>query len=154
MKKAVFILFSLFLVGCTNNLEEEKNEYLTYKNTLKDEEEFTSYEQLPCNITFSIDKISEEEISYRAIIDKPKENMYDIKAIVIHDYFTEDIFPSIGIFDDTYDLIVGDENVKGISLVGYIETNKNYEDLNLELRVLLEYKNENDEVKKIYYKTT
>ena len=78
--------------------------------------------------------------------------MYDIKAIVVHNYFTDSIFPSIGIFDSPVDLIVNNDKLKGINLSGYINTTKDIK--NLEVRVYLEYKNEIDETKVIYYKTT
>ena len=78
--------------------------------------------------------------------------MHDVKAILIHNYFTNDIFPSIGIFDDGVDLLTNSEEVKGISLVGYISSTKDIN--NLEYRVYIEYKTDNDETNKIYYKST
>jgi len=154
MKKFLILLIPLLLVGCSNEVEEEKSDYLTYKNVLQEEVEFSSLEDLDFDITISIDKINDEEISYRAIIDNPHVDMYKIKALIIHNYFTEDIFPSIGIFDDTYDLVVGNEEVKGITLVGYIETDKDIEELDLEIRVLLEYEDSEGNLKTVYYKTT
>ena len=157
MKKVlvtIVILSILLLSGCSNEVENLKNEYLAYKNDLQASHDFATSDTLPCDITISLDKIEDDEISYRAIIDKPRENMYNIKALVIHNYFTSDIFPTIGIFDADNNLIVGDETLKGISLVGYIETDKEVEDLNLEIRVLLEYENDDGEIQTIYYKST
>ena len=164
MKKiiVVFGFVLIFLVGCSgdvkvavdNTVEEEKNDYVTYKNNLQNASEFTLEEEFPCNVTTSIDRVNEEEVSYRVILDNPKVDMYDIKALIIHDYFTEDIFPSIGIFDETEDLIIGDEEVKGIQLVGYIKTKEEIENLNLELRIWIEYKDVTGETKTIYYKPT
>ena len=164
MKKiiVVFGFVLIFLVGCSsdvkvavdNTVEEEKNDYVTYKNNLQNASEFTLEEEFPCNVTTSIDRVNEEEVSYRVILDNPKVDMYDIKALIIHDYFTEDIFPSIGIFDETEDLIIGDEEVKGIQLVGYIKTKEEIENLNLELRIWVEYKDVTGETKTIYYKPT
>lgn len=80
--------------------------------------------------------------------------MYNIKAIVIHNHFTNDVFPTIGIFDDEVDLLLDSEEVKGINLVGYIQTTKDISELDLDIRVYIEYTNDNDELVKIYYKTT
>ena len=75
--------------------------------------------------------------------------MYNIKALLIHDYFTEDIFPSIGIFDEPQNLIIGNEEVKGFELVGYIETSK---DIDVNLKLYLEYTDINGNISDIYYK--
>lgn len=155
--KKLLILFSIaLLAGCANvevsnnsAIEKEKESYLAIKNDLDTYLEYDSLEEVPCNITFSIDKTSEEELSYRVILDNPQIDMYNIKALLIHDYFTEDIFPSIGIFDETANLIVNDEEVKGIQLVGYIETSKN---IDINLKLYLEYTDVNGNINQIYYK--
>ena len=160
MKKlVVLVVFIIFIVGCSNvkiennnKISEEKESYLAIKNELNAKEEYISNDELPCNVTISVDRINSEEISYRAIIDDPKVNMYNVKALLIHDYFTEDIFPSIGIFDDPENLIIGSEEVKGISLVGYIETTKNIEELNLNIKLYIEYIDDEGNINKIYYK--
>ncbi len=164
MKKLIVVLgfLLIFVAGCSsdvkvlvdNTVEEEKNDYVTYKNKLQNVSEFTSEDDIPCDIITSIDRVNEEEVSYRVILDNPKVDMYDVKALIIHDYFTEDIFPSIGIFDDPLDLIIGDEEVKGIQLVGYIKTKDAIENLNLELRIWIEYKNVTGETMTVYYKPT
>ena len=113
---------------------------------------FTNKDDLPFDLNVYVNRVNDEELSYRAIIDNEKENMYDVRAILIHNYYTDDIFPSIGIFDDGVDLLVDNDDVKGISLVGYINSNKDID--NLEYRVYIEYKDDNDKLNKIYYKTT
>jgi len=154
MNKTIIItLISFMLFGCTQNkLDLQKDTYLSFKEELLDNNNFTNEEELNFDLNISIDRINDEEISYKAIIDNPKENMYNIKALVIHDHFTEEIFPSIGIFDDSIDLLNDNEEVKEITLVGYIKTTKDIENLNI--KVYVEYTNESDELVKIYYKTT
>lgn len=160
MKRIIGILVLIFmLVGCSNvkvetnkEIDEAKETYLTLKDNLDKKEQFISKNDLPCNITLSIDKVNEEEISYRAIIDEPKENMNDISALLIHNYFTEDIFPSIGIFDEKIDLIMGNDELKGIELVGYIETTKEEDELDLDLKLYIEYTDEKGEKKQLFYK--
>lgn len=66
--------------------------------------------------------------------------------------FTEDIFPSIGILDETESLLVDGQDVKGISLVGYIETTKEISELDLELRLWLKYIDEEGLDHEFYYK--
>lgn len=156
MKKIliIFITLILFLTGCNNdtNIDKEKEDYLTIKQELLSSNNFTNKDDLPFDLNVYVNRVNDEELSYRAIIDNEKENMYDVRAILIHNYYTDDIFPSIGIFDDGVDLLVDNDDVKGISLVGYINSNKDID--NLEYRVYIEYKDDNDKLNKIYYKTT
>ena len=159
MKKIIMLLLAVFIVGCSsvkietdNNIVEEKEDYLAIKDELNSVDKYISDENLPCDIKISLDRINKEEISYRAIIDNPKTNMYNIKALLIHDYFTEDIFPSIGIFDEAENLIVGNEEVRGISLVGYIETTNDIEELDLNVKLYIEYSDSEGNIQKIYYK--
>ena len=156
MKKLIMILLAAFIVGCSsvkietdNTIVEEKEDYLAIKDELNSVDKYISDENLPCDIKISLDRINKEEISYRAIIDNPKTDMYNIKALLIHDYFTEDIFPSIGIFDEPQNLIIGNEEVKGFELVGYIETSK---DIDVNLKLYLEYTDINGNISDIYYK--
>ena len=155
MKKILLIVLALLIMtGCENKVENEKNDYLIEKEALSEQKEFSSLEELPCDVTISVDRTSSEEISYRAILDNPKEDMTNVKSLVIHNNFTEDIFPSIGIFDSGENLLVGATDVKGIELVGYIETTKEISDLNLEIKIRIQYTNSSGERKEYYYKTT
>lgn len=156
MKKFLIISITLMLclTGCnkTTKIDQEKEDYLAIKQDLLKNNNFIQEEELPFDLNIYVNRINDEEISYRAIIDNEKENMHNIKAILVHNYFTDDIFPSIGIFDDGVDLLTNSEEIKGISLVGYIYSTKDIN--NLEYRVYIEYKNDNEEIKKIYYKST
>lgn len=156
MKKILIISITLILclTGCnkTTKIDQEKEDYLAIKQDLLKNNNFIQEEELPFDLNIYVNRVNDEEISYRAIIDNEKENMHNVKAILVHNYFTDDIFPSIGIFDDGVDLLTNSEEVKGISLVGYINSTKDIN--NLEYRVYIEYKNDNDEIKKIYYKST
>jgi len=156
MKRSIIItLISFILVGCSNDeVTLDKGDYLVFKEELLEQNVFTDVEDINFDLNVSIDRVNEEEISYRAIVDNPKENMHDIKALVIHDYFTDEIFPSIGIFDEPVDLMVENEEIRGINLVGYIKTTKDIKELGLDIKVYLEYINDYGELIKIYYKTT
>ena len=157
MKKVLicFVFISLFLfVGCRKDTtdQEEKNDYLALKSDLISKTDFSQGEELNLDISVSIERVDEESISYTTTLSNVKENMNNIKVLVVHNYFTEDVFPSIGIFDDTKNLMVNDDN--NITLVGYIDTTKDIRKLDLELKIWIQYIDDEGEVKDIYYKTT
>lgn len=155
LKKIITILLIfIFMTGCKQETtdQEEKSEYLAYKSDLVDREEFSVNDDLPCDITISIDRVNDESVSYTTIISNAKENMNNIKMMIVHNYFTEEVFPTIGVFDKGRSLTVSDTS--NITLVGYIDTTKDIKKLNLELKIWIEYTTEDGEVKDIYYKTT
>lgn len=155
--KILFILFSIFmLVGCdvTNVSEEDKNNYIEYKERCFNNKEATDIDDIMFDIKISLDRISDEEVSYRVLIDNAREDMNNVTAIITHDYFTEDIFPSIGILDDPVSLKVGDTSSLGIMLVGYINVPKDIDGGDINFNVLIEYVNSSMEKKVIYYKST
>lgn len=143
MKKIIFalILLIVMLTGCN----KESNEYKTYKNYIKElNESNIMSSNIPFDIEVYTEKIIDNEITYRVIIDNPKEDIKNIEAIIIHDKYTEDIFPSTGIFDDKLNLIPEtidkDKNyVKGIILTGYIPFKGDINDLNATFKVLVKY---------------
>ena len=157
MKKLLICLafISLLLViGCKKDTidQEEKSDYLAMKSDLISKTDFNQGEELNLDISISVERIDEETISYTTYLSNAKENMNNMKVLVVHNYFTEDVFPSIGIFDETKSLMTNDKN--NISLVGYIETTKDIRKLDLELKVWIQYTDDDGEVKDIYYKTT
>lgn len=143
MKKIILalILLIVMLTGCN----KESNEYKTYKNYIKELNESNIISSnIPFDIEVYTEKIIDNEITYRVIIDNPKEDIKNIEAIIIHDKYTEDIFPSTGIFDDKLNLIPEtidkDKNyVKGIILTGYIPFEGDINDLNATFKVLVKY---------------
>ena len=82
LKKLITILLIFILMtGCKQETmdQEEKNEYLAYKSDLVDRTEFSENDDLPCDITISIDRVNDESVSYTTVISNPKENMNNIK---------------------------------------------------------------------------
>ena len=82
--------------------------------------------------------------------------MNNIKVIAIHDQETEDIFPTAGIFDESLNLNpnvidVESNNVGGIILVGYISFVGEIDEFTCKVSVLLEYEDEQSNVKQIFY---
>ena len=155
MKKVsiIFFLMILILTGCENKEEETKNEYISMKSNLLEEEKYTDISNLPIDITVKIDRIDEERVKYKVILNKPKENMKNIKALVVHNYYNEELYSSVGFFDDSRNLLAQDEE-SSIELSNTIKTTKNLSKINLELKLWLEYINDEGEKKEIYYKTT
>ena len=73
--------------------------------------------------------------------------MYNVKALLIHDYVIDDAFPSVGIFDTPMELLVnsGDK----LELSGKIQT---IDDIsNIKYKLYIEYTDDNGNENKIYY---
>ena len=152
-RKIILLLISiLILSGCENKEEELKKEYIEIKKDILEQTRITEKEKLPLDITVKIDR-EEEKIKYKVILNHPKENMKEIKAMVVHNYYNENLFPSIGIFDDKKELLV-DKTDTIIELEDTIESTKSISDLELEIKVWIEYKNDLGKKVNIFYKTT
>ena len=153
-RKYILLLFCLlFISGCENEKENLKNEYITLKNETLKEENYIEC-SLPVEIITTIERTDEENITYKTLITNPQENMHNVKAVLVHNYYNEDVFPSIGVFDETQELLVDNEENQELVLEATIRTTKNLSKLDLELKLLIEYTNDNGEKKDIYYKTT
>lgn len=157
MKKyyILIVLSLLLLTGCDNKEEKIKSEYIATKNQTFNEKNYKVLtEELPVEIITTIERISEETINYQVIVKEPKENMHEVKAMVVHNYYNEDVFPSIGIFDESKELSSSTNESQELLFKDTIQTTKDINDLNLQFKVWLEYTNDNGEKKDIYYKTT
>lgn len=122
MKKVVLILMCFFMIGCTNR---------EYDNFVLKAKDSKISDVIPFDINFYIDD-SEEILIYQVIIDNSKLELNNIKAIVIHDVKTDNIFPSIGVVDEPIDL---NNEVKGINLIGRAPKQ------NIEFKVYIEANN-------------
>lgn len=147
MKKILLIMLLFLLVGCTNKLEEEKNTYLTYKSDLQEKEEFNNEEELDFNTYFNIQRESAEKINYSLVIENPKIDMYNIKALLIHDYVVEDVFPTVGIFDDAVTLLSSSSDK--ITMQGSIQTGEDIS--STKFKLYIEYEDKDGLENKVYY---
>ena len=147
MKKILVVIVLLLLTGCTNKVEEEKYAYLEYKNNLEEQKDFVSQESLEFNSYFNFFLETEEKVTYSLVIDSPKVNMNNVKALLIHDFVTDDVFPSVGIFDEPVTLHK-DSNDK-IVLEGSIQTTDDISDTKFKL--YLEYVDDDGLENSIYY---
>ena len=157
MKKIFWIITLVFLLsGCTKELTKEEIIYNDYVDKLKQEEK--SEDNLPFDLEIFVDKIIEKEVMYRVIIDNPKVSLRNIEALVIHDKYTEDVYPSTGIFEDKLSLIPGVINktsnyVEGIILAGYIPYEGDINNLNATFKVLFKYEDDEGVSHTIIYST-
>ena len=69
---------------------------------------------------FNIERVDEEITDYSLVIDTPKINMHNVKALLIHDFVNEEAYPSVGIFDSPKELQAGSKDK--IVLNGHIQT--------------------------------
>ena len=157
MKKIFWIITLVFLLsGCTKELTKEEIIYNDYVDKLKQEEK--SEDNLPFDLEIFVDKIIEKEVMYRVIIDNPKVSLRNIEALVIHDKYTEDVYPSTGIFESKLSLIPGVINktsnyVEGIILAGYIPYEGDINNLNATFKVLFKYEDDEGVSHTIIYST-
>ena len=149
MRKKFLLLAMLFLlVGCSNPEERVKGEYIAVRNQILSE---TNYEMdLPLSIVVTFDRVDGETITYQVVLKEPMENMHHIKAMVVHNYSNEDVFPSVGLFEKEEELFLDSE--KTIDLVGNIETTKDLRELNLRFKIWIAYQTDTGEKKEVYYK--
>ena len=150
MRKYLFIACCfLLLVGCSTKEEDEKYAYLEYKNDLETQKVYDDEDSLDFDIYFNIVRNREdnEVVDYSIVIDNPKVDMYDVKALLIHDYMNEDVFPSVGIFDAPVTL--RKDSSDKIRLEGNIHTDSDTD--NIKFKLYLEYTDDNGEENKNYY---
>ena len=84
----------------------------------------------------------DDEVRYQVIIDNPTNNITDVKALAVHNKQTDDVFPSVGIFDKKVKLIPN-KKPSGVILVGYIPYEGDIDNLDVEIKVLISYKIDN-----------
>lgn len=149
MKKYLIIFLSVLLFcGCNNKEDEYLKTYNNYIDEVKKIDKTS--EDIPFDINLEFDRLTDKEVRYQVIIDNVKEDITDVEAVMYHDLKTDDIFPSIGIFDEKESLKVG-QKPAGIILVGYIDYTGDINELKCNIKVLVKYKDSNNKNKKIYY---
>ncbi len=156
-KRLCLFFIIIFIGGCYNNqLTAEEKEYYQLVDELKKINHNQFSENFPFDINVYFDKIMESEIRYEVVIDNPRNIINNIKAIAIHDYETNDVFPNTGIFDEPFSMnpLVVDlkaNYVKGVILIGYIPFKDDLEEYKGKVRVLVEYEDEISNINKIFF---
>ena len=151
MKKLSILCLLCFLLlsGCENKEEKAKANYMEAKSKLIEEKKWIKEQELPLNIEIDIKRLDEERVKYKIIFSDPKEDMNKIKIMAVHNYYSEALYPSIGIFNKETSLLKGNENQ--IILEDSLKTTKNIDDLNLKFKIWIQYLNNQNEEKEIYY---
>lgn len=140
-KILIIITFILFITGCKvvkkeTNLEHEKQTYQKYVKELKQRN--YSSDDIPFDIDVVYDRITEDEVRYQVIIDNPKYDLSSLQVIAIHNKQTDDIFPSLGIFEEKKSLYRG-KKPEGLVLVGYIPYDGKLSNFKCKMKVLVKY---------------
>ena len=145
MKKIIIFLTILLFTGCNSN-------YKTYNNYKKELENIKkTTKNIPFNIRIKNDRLSDNIIRYQMELDNVKQDITSVSAIIVHDKKTNDIFPTIGIFDEKIN-IYKNKKPKGLYLVYYIDSKEEINNKNIEYKVLIKYKINNKSYK-VYYVT-
>ena len=87
MKKILILLMLILITGCTNNNEKK---YYALVKELKQIE--TTTINIPFDITIVLDKITDNEIVYNAVIDNAQEEIKDVVALVTNDQVTNKMY--------------------------------------------------------------
>lgn len=156
MKKIIVFIFCFLLISCSCSLTKEEKIYYQLIKELSLIKEIQITSLPPVTIFVSLEKVIEEELRYQVIIDNPQIIMNEVKAIVIHDQKTNDIFPSVGIFDEPLTLIPKEKELntsqtKGLILVGYLPYQGLVTDFDGSFKILIQYQDERGTSHKIYY---
>lgn len=142
MKKLLLVILCLFMTACgtkTKDSDISDNVLKKYKEDLlyaKKTKKIDNYSD-KMNIKLYYTEI-DDGYRYEMLIDEPKQNMYNIKAISYSPSCLDDYQPTIGYFDkETYSMIPGivdkKKNIyKGITLSGRVRKKET-------LKVLVEF---------------
>jgi len=150
------IILCILLTGCGKE-EKISKEVQTYQNIVeKLKSQSFQNTELPCHLEVSLEKSNSGELMYTVTLDEPKEEMYQVKAVFISLKETENSYPSIGIFDDGLNMVPNQVDhskniVKGIVLVGYLNTSKKPKTYHDTFRLYLEYQTKDKKIKTVYY---
>lgn len=136
--------------GCENK-EIFKEQYINYKKQLFSSDMFTNDDNLPFEINIDLKK-ENGVVKYNVIISDAKEELNDVQVLVVHNQITNEVYPSIGIFDEKRNLFPLDDSK--LELVGYFESVKDIEEVVVNFKFVIKYVSKEGDKKVIYYKTT
>ena len=94
------IVLSLFLCSCKKVDEEVKkaNLYKDYVNEVLNVNEEVKNDKL--DVKFEVNELSNDYLNYAVYVNTNHLVMKDVIAILVHAKESENLFPSIGIYDD------------------------------------------------------
>ncbi len=134
--KVILACSCLFVfAGCEDKISISQQEYNNIVADLKVSE--ASDVDLPFTVTLQTEVLV-DEIRYTLAVSDVDKKISNLKLLAYHDYPTQDVFPSIGIFDEPVNLEPDGED-KGVILVGYMPYNE--EDIVYKLYISYEMDN-------------
>jgi uncharacterized protein YxeA len=157
MKRLLLVMCLIILTGCTS--KETSEDITQYNRFIKETNSYSEKDiskEIPFTISVYFEKLIDEELTYRVIIDNPTEDITNIKAIAIPSVKTKDVYPTSGIFETPLNLIPNNidlkkNNAKGIILIGYVDYKGNIDDFTGTVKVLIKYNTTKKVDNKIYY---
>ena len=151
MKKILVIIFTCMLLCVCENKEAYKEQYINYKKQLFSSNMFTNDESLPLKININLKK-EKSFINYNIIISDATEDLNEMQVLVVHNQITNEVYPSLGIFNEKGNLKPNDNSK--LELNGSFETNKDIEEVVVSFKFVIKYTDSEGIKKIIYYKTT
>lgn len=144
--KRVFLILVITILFCGCESKEQKILEKAYYSYVEYTNKCSYFEDIdyPFAINITLEKLNDNYLIYRLYIDNPTEDLYDLEVLVTHNFKTSDVFPSSGLYENPLDLLTNpsDSNyIKGIILSGYIETNKDINDIDITFKALIKAKN-------------
>ena len=144
MKKILVIIFTcMFLCGCENKE--------AYKKQLFSSNMFTNDENLPLKININLKK-EKSFINYNIILSAAQEDLNEMQVLVVHNQITNEVYPSLGIFNEKGTLRSNDNSK--LELNGSFESNQDIEEVVVNFKFVIKYTDNEGRKKIIYYKTT
>lgn len=128
MKKLFILISVLLLTGCTTSSLVDD----FYTSDLKELENSAANTSLyDYDLNIYLEPIGEEYL-YQLVLDNPTTEIDNLKVLLIHDAYTDEVYPSYGYFGDNMDNTV---EFKGLNLIGYLTPDKP----KIEFKVLVTY---------------
>lgn len=112
---------------------------------------FTNEENLPLNIDIELKK-EKSFINYSVTFSRAKEDLNDVQILIVHNQITNEVYPSLGIFDEKGKLLANDNSK--LKLGGSFEINRDIEEVGVSFKFVIKYIDKEGTKKVIYYKTT
>lgn len=154
MKKIISLIIIIILItGCS---QSKNSDYLASINELRKASTSSNNSYAPFNIGFKVIKENEANIQYTLTLSNPKEPVYNIKVVIVHDYPGNDSYPNIGYNGKEYSLIpkvINEKSgyLKQIVLSGYIDFEGELNTFDATFKVKVEYQDQKQVSHVIYY---
>ena len=136
MKKLLMLISMLFLItGCVSSSLVDDIYTSDMKYLSNSSNSVSSYDY---DLNIYLEKVGDEYL-YQLVLDNPLIDIDNLKVLLMHDAYTDEVYPSYGYFGDDMDNTV---EFKGLNLIGYLTPDKD----SVEFKVLVIY----DDVKNVH----